>query len=377
LLLVRWGEMSISKPKLAATNVRAFTEEHVPEVSELHRKVFQTAAHPSVEVAAEYRAYFEEVFLKPSVWGRESGSLVYCEGGRVVGFLGMGQRPVVWNGERLLAGVSSQFMVEPGCRGRPGVELLRAFFQGPHDISIADESSASARRLWEAMGGVTSLVHSEQWVCPLRPFRLAASLAAGAGGAKAVLARFGRPAAFALDALARCIPGHPAGAAPSTLMGEDLDPEKLSSCISELALPLRPGYNPPQIRWLLDRARNMKARGRLRKVLLRSEEGQPAGWYIYHANPRGFSDVLELFAVRGNTEAVIDHMVSSAREQGLPALRGRTEPALLDALAGRKWPRFGGPWVQVHSRRPELSAAFQRGDAFFSRLDGEWCMHFR
>jgi hypothetical protein len=35
-----------------------------------------------------------------------------------------------------------------------------------------------------------------------------------------------------------------------------------------------------------------------------------------------------------------------------------------------------GPWVLVHARDPEFVRAFEHGDAFFSRLEGEWCLRF-
>jgi hypothetical protein len=40
------------------------------------------------------------------------------------------------------------------------------------------------------------------------------------------------------------------------------------------------------------------------------------------------------------------------------------------------WLQRDGPWALVHSPRPELVAAIQRGEAFLSRLEGEWWMSF-
>jgi hypothetical protein len=33
-----------------------------------------------------------------------------------------------------------------------------------------------------------------------------------------------------------------------------------------------------------------------------------------------------------------------------------------------------GGWMAAHSRKPELLELLNRGDAFLSRLDGEWCL---
>jgi hypothetical protein len=34
-----------------------------------------------------------------------------------------------------------------------------------------------------------------------------------------------------------------------------------------------------------------------------------------------------------------------------------------------------GGWAVAHSRKPEILEVLERGDAFLSRLDGEWCLN--
>jgi len=34
-------------------------------------------------------------------------------------------------------------------------------------------------------------------------------------------------------------------------------------------------------------------------------------------------------------------------------------------------------WTLVHSQKPELLDGIHRGDAFLTRLEGEWCMRFQ
>ena len=55
------------------------------------------------------------------------------------------------------------------------------------------------------------------------------------------------------------------------------------------------------------------------------------------------------------------------------SLEGRTEPLFFDALSsGGATFRREDPWVLVHASQPRLLAAVQGGDAFITRLDGEW-----
>jgi hypothetical protein len=54
------------------------------------------------------------------------------------------------------------------------------------------------------------------------------------------------------------------------------------------------------------------------------------------------------------------------------------EPGMMQAFSDRNCIFHCGPqWVLVHSRRLELLDAFNTGNAGFTRLDGEWCLHFR
>jgi hypothetical protein len=53
------------------------------------------------------------------------------------------------------------------------------------------------------------------------------------------------------------------------------------------------------------------------------------------------------------------------------------DPGLAAALQGKRvLLQNRGVWTLLHARDPSLLVPFLRGDAFFSRLDGEWWMRF-
>ncbi len=55
----------------------------------------------------------------------------------------------------------------------------------------------------------------------------------------------------------------------------------------------------------------------------------------------------------------------------------RLDPRYVQELSDRHcWLRTDGTWTLVHSRHAEVMAAVQQGDAFLSRLEGEWWMRF-
>jgi len=70
---------------------------------------------------------------------------------------------------------------------------------------------------------------------------------------------------------------------------------------------------------------------------------------------------------------VLRHLLRDAWRRGLTAIAGRVEPGCVEELAAHG-SRFGrqGPWMLIHSPRVELMHAIAGGDAFVSRLEGEW-----
>ena len=71
--------MTIPSPELTMTaspstrlkHVRSFTADDIPQVAELHAKVFSVASQVGPEMLEEYRSYFQDVFLSHHrIWAR-------------------------------------------------------------------------------------------------------------------------------------------------------------------------------------------------------------------------------------------------------------------------------------------------------------------
>src|SRR2546428_6469203 len=118
--------------------VRAFSEDDAPQVAELHRKVFRTAAEPSTELSSSYRTYLREIFLNNPWYDEDLPSLVYQEAdGTISAFLGVMPRPFSVGGKPIRAALTSQFIAAPHRRaGLAAVELIKKFISGPQDLSL-------------------------------------------------------------------------------------------------------------------------------------------------------------------------------------------------------------------------------------------------
>lgn len=368
-------------PASKSSPIRPFTEEDIPQVAELHRRVFGTADQSSPELRDAYRAYFTQVYLN-NPWRDDAvGSLVHQEdNGGITGFLGVVPRRLSMNGKSLQAAITTNFIVDTRSRGFVGIMLLRAVLAGPQDLNIADESNAASRAIWEALSGTTSLLYSMRWVYPLRPCQFALFVSRKKKLLPAYIPAASAPAARALDALAAHALIRPLRSSEDRFFGAEMNCETLSSCLSTEVekQSLRVDYDDHTLSWVLQRAEQMPLHGRLQKVLVKTEKQEIAGWYVYYLNPGGISEVVQLHAKTCFARDVLNHLFYRAWRQGATALSGRMEPHLMQAFSDKHCLFHCGPqWLLVHSRQPELLQAFQRGDVRFSRLDGEWCCHFR
>jgi hypothetical protein len=358
--------------------VRRFTRDDIPRVAHLHREVFPPTGADRRDAAA-YHAYFSSVFLENPAGEGPLSSLVYEEGdGRIVGFLGIVRRRVAINDCRYEAAVSSQFIVSPrASTPLVALRLVRAYLEGPQDLSIADEATDSARRIWEGVSGSTSLLHSLYWTRPLRPARLVVSLARQRR-ALAPFAIAASPVASALDLLATRLPsGHFRQAEPS-VEAEELSADTVIAYAQDLYRDetLWVEHDNRTFQWLLDRAANRRSGGRLLKAAFRRNLNI-VGWYVCHLDPAGHAEVVQLAATWSSINDVLDHLFYHAWRNGAVAVNGRLDPRFIQVLSD-KYCLFHrrGPWMLIKARKPELLSAFHAGKAAFSLLDGEWSLRF-
>jgi hypothetical protein len=353
--------------------VRQFTGHDVPRVARLHEKVFPGA---DVRTDADYAAYFTDVFLENPAGTGRLGSLVYeNDEGQIEGFLGVVPRTVVLGCCRYEAAVSSQFMVDASPRlAVIAVTLVKAYLEGPQDLSIADEATAAARNVWERLGGSTALLNSLYWTRALRPARLALSFARQRPSPNP-LAMAAVPLGSAVDAFAAHLPGSRFRQRDAALQAEELTPRTALTYAPELFRgSLWIEYDERTFQWLLNRAATRS--GRLITAAFR-DGLDIVGWYICHLDNRGQGQVVHLAATAASIERVLDHLFHQAWQHGAISLTGRLDPRFMQALSDRHCLfHRRGPWVLIKSTNPELLSSLHMGSAAISPLDGEWSLRF-
>ncbi|MER3423096.1 MAG: hypothetical protein C4293_07565 [Nitrospiraceae bacterium] len=160
---------------------------------------------------------------------------------------------------------------------------------------------------------------------------------------------------------------------------EDLDTKTLFENLPKFssAVSLRPDYDLASLQWLLEMAEQKKQWGALRKEALRNAAREIVGWYLYYLKSGGMSRVIQIAASPKSVSHVLDHLFYSAWRQGATAISGRLEPKYLHELS-HQYCRFtetcSAFLVQSHSQ--DILQAVYTGDAFLSRLEGEWWNRF-
>ena len=365
--------------------IRPFVRDDIPQVTDLHRQVFGVRGNParqshSPKLLQDYADHFEEIFFRNPWYDEALPSLVYQEPtGRILGFLGVMPRPMLFNGQLIKAALSSQFIVAPDSRS-VGMILLRAFFAGPQDLSLTDEANSISRRLWEKIGGTITMSYSVHWTRPLRPSRFAVSLLSSFFQENKLwssLVSASAPICNLADAIAvRKLPRYFQVTAPE-VSADDLKIETLLTYLSEFSKTrsLWPAYDDRSLKWLLKVIAQKERFGALRIRAVHNDKREMIGWYLYHLKPGGVSTALQIMARENSMGEVLDRLFYDAWLQDSVAVYGRLDPRFVREISD-KYCIFncGRPWVLIHSRNPDLLRTFHDGDVMLSKLEGEWCM---
>jgi hypothetical protein len=353
--------------------IRPFRREDTPQVLDLFRTAFLQAGK---RVPAGLETYFDRVFFDSPWSDADLPSFVHLgRDGTVIGFVGVQPRPLQLRGRRLRAAVATKLMTSPTA-GEPlaAVRLLSRAFSGPQDVLLSDLSNDAGRRIWEGLGGATALLYSLEWQRPVRPARHSLTWL-HARGVPNLITQGLRPFGSVADTL---VARWGAGRFRDSFAGytaEDLPLEVLAARVGELCADraLCPAYDERALQWLLGVAQQNEPGRVLRRRLVRDARGAVIGWFLYFLEPGGVSDVVQLLARKGAGDAVFHMLLSDAWSGGAAMLAGRVEPAIVREMSERHcYFRHAGHWALAHSKQPDVLAAILSGNAFLSRLEGEW-----
>ncbi|HYU08084.1 MAG TPA: GNAT family N-acetyltransferase [Gemmatimonadales bacterium] len=353
--------------------IRTFRRDDIPQVAELFATTFM---HNGTSASSGLDRYFERVFFESPLDEEDLPSFVYLDAsGSIAGFIGVQPRRLRLRGRRLRAAVATKLMVAPRARGSfAAVRLVSRVFAGPQDVLFSDLSNEAARAIFEGFGGVTVLPLSLQWQRPVRPARHSLSWL-HARGVPGVITHGLRPLGSLADAVVARLSTRRFRDLFAGYAVEDLPVDLLAQRFDELCSDraLRPEYDERSLHWLLNVAEQNQPDRVLRRRVVRDARGEVVGWFLYYLAPGGESEVVQLVARKGAGEAVFHALLDDAWRGGTVMLTGRLEPRLVREMSALHcYFRQGGHWTLAHAKQPDVLEAILSGNAFLSRLEGEW-----
>lgn len=321
--------------------IRPYDRRDSSQVMDLHERTLLGGAQPQPAFADYLKRFYGEMLFEHPWRDNDLPSLVYeQDNGEIIGFVGVVPRPMTFHGRPLRVAVSVRFMVDPESRhgSLAAAALHRRFLRGPQELSLVENANAAARRIWEGTRGAV--------VAPLGSISWTTS------------------------------PDAPEPASAWLGTGHELDTMELMECIrtASRGCSLQPVYDRDSLQWLLDFLDAARYRGVLQRRAVTDDAGTVRGWYLYYANAEGYNGVLQLRSPGGDADAVFRSLLAHGRAvSGAPVTTGRLQPELLSTVAEHRCTLSLGPWMVAHSSDPRITQALAAGDAFVTRLEGEFC----
>ncbi|MDN2567317.1 hypothetical protein N1F89_13895 [Aquibium sp. A9E412] len=323
-------------------------------------------------------AYLDELFGAAAGRDGEIVSRVHVgRDGRPNGFLGVLPQTMQLDGERLRAAICTTWMVDDH-QADPfaGARLLKAVLAGPQDLAFSETSNHLSTAMWRRTGARVLAPYSLEYLRVIRPasfvLRMAANRFAPLGAAAPLAQLADRMAAPGGKRLSWA--GYrPHAGKSDALTASTPDEDELARAIRELLAhhALHPHWSEAQLARMLAHSRVKAKHGQRVLRILRTRGGRLAGLFVYYGSRGGIARVMQVMAAPGMEGAVLERLLADAHDGGLAAIRGRTQPALLDAMLDRKFAFLHASSTVFHSARADLVAAATEGRAFLNGLSGE------
>lgn len=359
------------------SEIRPLQPDDVEAVATLFQTIFRD---PSAVAPASLAAYLRRLYFEMPGCDPEITPLVHIDaGGEITGFIGVNALRMRHGDRVLRAAICGSLMVRNHeADPMAGARLMRAFLAGPQELSLSETASEVSARMWAGLRGIALSQYSLDWIRFIRPAAFAVELATSRIRAARLLA----PLARGLDhfAVDRVKSGElrwtavPKGqVVHDNISAVEIDASAFAALVEPLTaqFALRPDWAAGQLEAILADAALKPDFGELIFVRIDAKGGRPIGAVAYYLMPGRVAQVLQVLARPGQAGTVIDCLIGEAARRGAVALRGRTQPALLEAMLGRRISFTHVASTVAHSRDAELMRACRDGELFFNGVAGE------
>jgi hypothetical protein len=324
----------------------------------------------------------EEFYLSGPTVDPDIRSLVHVDDrGAISGFVGVNVVPMIFEKTTLRAAFCGALMVRDREQDpMAGARLLKSFLSGPQDVSLSETANKTSLEMSKPLKGISLAPYSLEWMKVLRP----AAFACDTAFRKSALRKWTVPIARSLDRLGEWSGigggGFRKDLAENTKAdsAKYVDADEFTNSIEILTshYQMRPGWSAPLLQHVVRQAFEKPLYGQPIAALVTAPNGPLLGAFLYHLQAGGVGRVLQILALPGREGKVIDYMLADADRRGAAGLRGRTQPAVFEAMLGKGILFANASSTIVFSQNESIVDCFRRGGAFVNGLAGEsWGRH--
>lgn len=318
------------------TEIRPLREEDIPAIQGLYQTCFNEPSPPKSHFMLAY---------DPG----PGPSLVSELNGEITAFIGATRHEFEFEGRRLMAVVTSKYMVHPGERhSLLALKLVKTLLLGPQDFTYCDLVNESARRVLKAIGAEISWLNSMNWhYSNSRADQWRATVKRWLKGGREAKPR---------------------------LTAETMQPDDLLMFMERYpdSHKIKALYSTTSLRRAVALLNENHPNGVVRLAVVRDDQLQERGWFAYHTNWYNQVLVLGMGAEPGCRRELFECVLRETSRFGR-VVSSWLQPDLLPVhseLSGvdirpRKY------WTLVYSRDKSLMAELVRGNASINPLNGE------
>ncbi len=364
----------------AMSKVRTFEAADLDDVANLFQRLLRKTSQPANH---DLRSYFRQIFLDNARPEPAFRSRVHLrDDGSVSGFIGVLPVSMQFKDRQILALDCGSFVsddrdVDPFA----GARLLRDVLSGPQDLSFTETANDISTEMWKSMRATVLGSYSLGWLRILRPASFAIEAATNHMRALKVMRPFGQ----AFDGvLSRAL-------GPSSWLGYERTPGKADAFLTEPIsdsdfaelLPglltqyaIRPVWSNGQLEAMLQHATRKRNYGERHQRAVKNRGGKIIGLYLFYGNKGDIGRTVQVVSEPGLESIVIDCLLRDASALGLVAIRGASQPSIIQAMIGKKCAFVPSAATIVHTHDRELLEALKSGQAFINGLVGEGWTRF-
>lgn len=358
------------------SEIRHLAQADMPDVTHLFQQIFRDHTTPP---SAALTAYLQYLYIGFAGESTPASKVLTDDHGAICGFIGIHCFDYIYNGQTLKAAMVGSLMVE-NHEQQPmgGARLMRSLLDDDYDLILTETASETTAAMWKKLNAVQLTGYSLDWLRIIRPLGFAVDTAAS----KVRLFNLFKPLTNWVDGRKRLtMAGNSLrwSATPQNwpaaqaLQCSAINAAEFAELYMQFSnsFSCRPQWDEQQLTARLKDAVQKPDYGDAHMVKLTTKTGKAVGLFLYHLQTGKTARVLELLSHPKAASQTIDALVHHAACNGAVAIRGRTQPEMMEAMLGKRIAFTHLASTMVWAKNPDMLQPFMHGQAQLNGLAGE------